>query len=449
LSRKWHISEFTNKYGLDAKYVQKLAKSGLLDRNKLLDNTRQELAQIMKNVSRYETLTDTLFSIRHDFENNHLTFPSALKGTIGELLTMKALIDYIQSNKMDDLLPIYFGGTTPGVDIIICDIKQQKQMAIQVKTQFYDETRDYYRKYGFENAFGSPTISMKKRRVKDARNRWVIEREIKSLEDWDKTPSREFNFDFLVLTIIRDETPEFYIFTKEDVQRFFKSYGCWSGKYGDVTIVFIDDVKDLKGKRKTSQKEYLKKYPKKRYSLLKKQSLNAWNKLFPLLIEVYGSLLYSNERLLYKMEEVGKIKRTGWKLSFDRLSSSRQEAVLNLVDTGNLKDVFYSTVYRVNNATYDMLMEREMGKQTSEKWKRGNSINHNNYRPVLLDSEYGKCHIFLIPEKGRTRVSTTFNSDYVMLITMGIEESYSGIQLKENLTALKRAVFESQVANAR
>lgn len=181
---------------------------------------------------------------------------------------------------------------------------------------------------------------------------------------------------------------------------------------------------------------------------MRQQSLNAWNKLFPLLLEVYGSLLYSNERRLYKMEEVGKIKRTGWKLSFDRLSSSRQEAVLNLVCTGNSNDVYYTTVYQVNKATYDMLLEREMGKQTSEKWKRGDPIDHNSYRPILLDSDFGKCTIFLIPEKGRKSVSTTFNSVYVKLIKRGIEESYSGIQLKENLTALKRAVLESQVASA-
>jgi hypothetical protein len=62
------------------------------------------------------------------------------------------------------------------------------------------------------------------------------------------------------------------------------------------------------------------------------------------------------------MEELGKVKRKGWKLSFDKFSSSRGEAVLNLVKTGNPEDVYYTTVYRVDDRAYGAILESEMGK---------------------------------------------------------------------------------------
>jgi len=85
-------------------------------------------------------------------------------------------------------------------------------------------------------------------------------------------------------------------------------------------------------------------------------------------IEVYGSLLYSEQREKPPLRkgmiiELGKQPRIGWKLSFDKFSSTWGEAVLNFVWTGNKDDVYYTTVYEVDTVGYDAVMEREMGKE--------------------------------------------------------------------------------------
>lgn len=61
----------------------------------------------MNDASRYERLVKKLFKVKHDFENNHLTFPVSLKGTIGELLTIKALLGYLDDKDVTDIVPIY------------------------------------------------------------------------------------------------------------------------------------------------------------------------------------------------------------------------------------------------------------------------------------------------------------------------------------------------------
>lgn len=170
------------------------------------------------------------------------------------------------------------------------------------------------------------------------------------------------------------------------------------------------------------------------------------------LVEVYGSLLLSKEReeeiLKEKgiMKEVGKVKRMGWKLSFDRRSVKRQEAVLNIVYTGNPEDVFYTTVYKVDYDAYTKIMEREMGEQTAKRWKEGRLSDTNSYRPIQLDSEFGITDIFVIPFKGRQRAQTHLKANYVKTVRQGIEESYKGMPKEKevNLEALGRAVEESK-----
>jgi len=168
------------------------------------------------------------------------------------------------------------------------------------------------------------------------------------------------------------------------------------------------------------------------------------------LVEVYGSLLKSKQREKEVkkgiMKEIGKVERRGWKLSFDRKSTERQEAVLNFVHTGNPEDVYYTTVYEVDDNAYVDIMEREMGEQTAKIWKQGKRIGANNYRPIQLDSEFGKTEIFIIPDEGRKITKTNWEAGYVKTVRDGIEESYKDkpIQIEANLKALKRAVEESK-----
>lgn len=164
-------------------------------------------------------------------------------------------------------------------------------------------------------------------------------------------------------------------------------------------------------------------------------------------VEVFGSLLNPREwdGLLANgsHREVGKEKRVGWKLSFDKMSSRRKEAVLNLVQTENAQDIYYTTLFEVDNTVYEALLHREMGKAICEKWKRGETIPDTSYRPVELDSHYGKAVVFTIPEAGRVPTPTTSESKYVRTVKKGIEALYQGEMRDRNLKALEGAVNES------
>lgn len=170
------------------------------------------------------------------------------------------------------------------------------------------------------------------------------------------------------------------------------------------------------------------------------------------LVEVYGSLLNFREReeMLKKggiMKEVGKVGRERWKLSFDRFSEGRKEAVLNLVYTENSEDIFYTTVYAVDSLAYKLLMRREMGHQTIRKWQHGREINQTSYRPIQLNSRFGITGMFIIPEEGREhtkRTRTTSRKNYVVIVRKGIKESYRGRQREINLQTLRKAVKESR-----
>lgn len=164
------------------------------------------------------------------------------------------------------------------------------------------------------------------------------------------------------------------------------------------------------------------------------------------LVEVFGSLLDPKERKsLLKhgiFREVGKVKRVGWKLSFDRFSNSRQEAVLNFVQTQDHNDVYYTTVFEVDDNVYEHLLTREMGSEKA-KWKRKEPISDRSFRPKKLDSKFGEVEIFVIPEKGRSLAATTVYSKYVQIVKCGIEKSYKGKMEEVNFRALYRAVKES------
>lgn len=175
------------------------------------------------------------------------------------------------------------------------------------------------------------------------------------------------------------------------------------------------------------------------------------------LVEVYGSLLNQKERqkMLEEknttkekgtMKEIGKVERKRWKLSFDRYSEKKEQAVLNLVYTGNPEDVFHTTVYEVDFITYGKVLNREMGKQTAKRWKHGRLSDANSYRPIQLDSEFGITDIFIIPFHGRQRAQTHSKAEYVKTVRKGIEESYKDkpTEKEVNLEALRRAVEESK-----
>lgn len=169
------------------------------------------------------------------------------------------------------------------------------------------------------------------------------------------------------------------------------------------------------------------------------------------LVEVYGSLLNGEERektLKGKgvMKEVGKVKRTGWKLSFDRYSKCWEGAVLNFVYTGNQKDVYYTTVYEVDASAYEKVTNREMGEDTGEKWRRGRQVCDNSYRPIQLYSEFGISDIFIILFEGRKKKEANSEDKYVSQVREGIKEAYKEkpTRLKANLKALDRAIKESK-----
>jgi len=146
------------------------------------------------------------------------------------------------------------------------------------------------------------------------------------------------------------------------------------------------------------------------------------------------------------MKEVGKVERKGWKLSFDRYSEYKKQAVLNLVYTGNAEDMFHTTVYEVDFIAYGKVLNREMGEHTVKRWKHGRLSDANSYRPIQLESEFGITDIFIIPFHGRQRAQTQWNADYVKKVREGIEESYKDMPMEKdvNLKALKRAVEESK-----
>ncbi len=152
------------------------------------------------------------------------------------------------------------------------------------------------------------------------------------------------------------------------------------------------------------------------------------------LVQVYGSLLNSEERkpILEKgiMKKLGTEKRSGWKLSFDRCSSNRKEAVLNFVNTGNSEDVYYTTIFKVDDNAYCEVMKREMGKDNAEKWKQCKLIPLNAYRPKTLDSSFDKTEVFLIPEEERKPTQTHWEADYVKIVREGIGESYKDNHLQ-------------------
>ncbi len=169
------------------------------------------------------------------------------------------------------------------------------------------------------------------------------------------------------------------------------------------------------------------------------------------IIEVYGSLLNPKEWRGQLAEgdhtEIGKEKRVGWKLSFDKQSSQRKETVLNLVHTDCAEDIYFTTLFKVDDAVYEAISEREMGKNTYQKWKKGEKIANTSYRPVELDSKFGKVVIFIIPESGRVRTPATEESSYVKIVTEGIEFSYAGEMKDTNLKALEGAIRESKPKN--
>lgn len=167
------------------------------------------------------------------------------------------------------------------------------------------------------------------------------------------------------------------------------------------------------------------------------------------LVEIYGSLLNSKQRHRTlskgeKMEEIGDIKRVGWKLSFDRYSKEHQEAVLNLVETKNKKEIFYTKVFKVDQKALKAITEREMGPKTARKRQKGELIDLNSYRPIKMCSKLGETTIFLIPQEGRRLTATNKRADYVRIVKQGIKRCFEGPKLANNLRMLANAVEQSQ-----
>jgi len=112
------------------------------------------------------------------------------------------------------------------------------------------------------------------------------------------------------------------------------------------------------------------------------------------------------------------------------------------VQTRDTNDVFYTTVFKADEKVCEALLKREMGNQTGLKWKQVEPIPDTSYRPVEIDSPFGKVKIFIIPEEGRKLTPTTHDAKYVQIVKCGIEESYGGEMKEVNLKALCRALRE-------
>ena len=145
-----------------------------------------------------------------------------------------------------------------------------------------------------------------------------------------------------------------------------------------------------------------------------------------MLIEIYGSLLNPDERKKIKgtMTEKGIMERKGWKLSFDKKSHARNEPVLNLIQTKDPNDVYYTCVYEADNNAYTDIMNGEMGRANIENLKNSEQAKFNSYRPVQLESNFGTTRIFIIPKNERIPNTTSWDAQYVTIVRQGIETSF-------------------------
>ena len=166
-----------------------------------------------------------------------------------------------------------------------------------------------------------------------------------------------------------------------------------------------------------------------------------------MLIEVYGSLLNQDERKQIKgtMTEKGIIERKGWKPSFDKKSHARREPVLNLVQSNDPNDVYYTYVYEADNEAYAEIMNIEMGRANIENRRNSEQAKFNSFRPVQLESNLGTTRIFIIPKNERIPNTTTWDAEYVLIVRRGIEQSFKNKPKEKavNLEALKKAIEES------
>lgn len=68
----------------------------------------------------------------------------------------------------------------------------------------------------------------------------------------------------------------------------------------------------------------------------------------------------------------------------------RDACTLNFVQTRDTNDVFYTTLFEMDEKVYEALLKREMGNQTAEKWKRKEPIPDTSYRPIKLTAHMEK-----------------------------------------------------------
>lgn len=144
------------------------------------------------------------------------------------------------------------------------------------------------------------------------------------------------------------------------------------------------------------------------------------------------------------LDEVGDVARKGWRLSFDRRSTERKGAVLNLVETGEMDAFFFTKVFKANRQAFMAIMEREMGSITSRMWRNGEKIPDNTYLPVKMQSEFGETYVFLIPEKGCIPTLASCDDEYVKIVEDGIKECFEGKKQSTNLYELNRAIEQSR-----
>ena len=194
-------------------------------------------------LNKLETISKKTLKLLNEYHKAGFHIPFGLKGNIGEFSVAIELMKKFPKSKID-----FRGGSHPGVDIFIDDIK------IQVKTSYGYEIKQ---KNGNVILETCPTIK------KD-----VIEKN---------------RCDFIVLVVMyladdysKIKKQNIYVFGKRDF-KYFKTILCWSGQSrGDFTIANIIKVN---GKLTGKLIKKIKVYDTEKYKKLFEDSRNNWEKL--------------------------------------------------------------------------------------------------------------------------------------------------------------------------
>jgi hypothetical protein len=208
---------------------------------------------------KFRYLFDETLRLLSLYRKSELTEPFALKGNLGEFLTVIDLMEKFQQYEVS-----YKGGAFPGIDITIGNQSTHNLVKIQVKTQIKQPPNKYY------DRESAPTI--KKSIIEEKKCDFIV---LKILY-----PDNAFE------TIKKTNT---YVFGQSDF-KYFSHIGCWSGKSKhDYTIYHM--LRTISNPPTNSNRwKVLKHYNTENYHKLFKSSKNNWGKITRMLQNVNKSI---------------------------------------------------------------------------------------------------------------------------------------------------------------